>query len=175
MNPLPTPYDIAPIPYFPYQATSLLWIALFVVFVIAIALAFRPRKRPVVQLREDHEHPLRDAENSLERVRRSLRLDPEEVFNATRRLKRVLKDYEDLDFSSMSPAELRSSVVSDTATHSASLISCLVTLEEMKYSKELESAQLKKLCEETLKSLRDYRRAIKGAVDAESSENGDKS
>ncbi|NMC63471.1 MAG: hypothetical protein GYA55_09935 [SAR324 cluster bacterium] len=163
MNPLPTPFDIAAIPYFAPDPGLGLWVGVLTFFTIISALAFVPRESK----RRAHTYapsPFHDAEELLEKLINSKTLKKNDLFDLTHRLKAIVYAYEKKDLASSGPDEIVNSQLEASNSSFASFAQKLVELERVKYDSALNDLQMRILLNDMLRVLHNYKDAIRNSL-----------
>jgi len=163
MNPLPTPFDIIGIPYFPAGPGLSLWVGVLIFFAIIAALAFVPRNSK----RKSHTYtpsPFHDAEELLDKLINSKSLRKNDLFDLTHRLKAIAYAYEKKDLASSGPDEIANRHLETSDPSFALFTEKLVELERLKYGSTLNDLEIRILLGDMLHVLNMYKDAIRNSL-----------
>lgn len=143
MNIKTEPYDILAIPYFPWTPGPKVWLIPFFLAVFLTVLALLRYSRIKRRKQQKAETDLSDTLTALRRLNQSVRLDNEEIFSASRRLRSMLSISFSLDCSAKSIEELRSIDAEDL--NARDLLNLLISFEELKYKEKFELDEVKEM------------------------------
>lgn len=164
MNPLPTPYDILPIPYFAPEPGAAVWGGVLLLFLLLIASAWMPRrKRPA--RRSPPPYPFHDAESAIKKLMDSKSIRKEDLFELSRKLKAVIHAYEDRDISMLSPGELEAAPGDNSPNALSEFARQVASLDRLKFDVDFNESKARWAISTLLSAMYEYKKAVRRSLE----------
>lgn len=167
LEPLPTPYDILPIPYFAYAPGYLEWLMVLTAALLLLAAVVIFYRRNVASNSQSLPNFFQIAESAFQQAMQECSANPQQGCPWAKVIlvaKRFLSVAEQVDFSSMTPAELKEFIESCDKRELCLVLNLIHSLDLQKYQKGTPGNQYDKL-RELLNGLRDYHKSSSGGAD----------
>ncbi len=160
---LPTPFDIAPPPYFPPEPGMSMWLGVLALFAILITAAYIPRSKKKPKPKIDR-LPFQEAETTLQKCAASKQVRKHDLFELSRKLKAVIHAYEENDLSSLGPDELARATLQMPAPSLLAFTRQVIELDRLKFEPVFDQSRVRELLSGTEAALSDYRDYVRKTI-----------